>query len=144
MQTQSSSAPLALQLQCPCTPGKVFATPATLKRHRESQKHRAFASGEEIRQLRADLAAAENRCRELERTVQQLIAQPRRRRVTERVKKQVAADQQWKCSLCESVLSSAFQVDHVRPLWQGGTNERDNLTALCANCHALKTQQEAA
>ena len=137
------AAPLALRLECPCTPGKTFASAATLKRHRESQRHRAFARGEEVRQLRADLAAAENRCRELERTVQELIAQPRRRRVTERVKKQVAVDQEWRCSDCGSVLSSAFQVDHVRPLWQGGSNDRDNLAALCANCHALKTQREA-
>ncbi len=141
---RQAAAALAMRLQCPCTPGKLFASAATLKRHGQSQRHRAFLRDEEVRQLRADLAAAENRCRELECTVQQLIAQPRRRRVTERVKKQVAAEQQWRCSGCDDVLTSAFQVDHVRPLWQGGSNERDNLTALCANCHALKTQHEAA
>ena len=129
-------------LKCPCTPGKVFASAATLRKHQTSQRHRTWELGEENRRLRADLVAAENRCRELERTVQQLIAQPRRRRVTERVKKQVAASQDWRCSACSSLLSSAYQVDHIVPLWKAGTNERENLTALCPNCHALKTQKE--
>lgn len=135
-------AALVQRLECPCTSGKVFASAATLRKHQTTQRHRVWALGDENRILRADLVAAENRCRELERTVQQLIDQPRRRRVTERVKKQVAADQGWKCSVCDCLLSSAYQIDHIVPLWQCGSNERDNLTAMCANCHALKTQRE--
>jgi 5-methylcytosine-specific restriction endonuclease McrA len=138
----SRGAAVVPRLECPCTPQKRFASEATLRKHRESQRHRAWELSEENHRLRADLTAAENRCRELEHTVQQLIAQPRRRRVTERVKKQVAADQEWKCSACHSVLTSAYQVDHITPLWRGGSNERDNLTALCPNCHAIKTQAE--
>ena len=138
----SQACMLVARLTCPCIPTKVFASQATLRKHHESQRHRNWELKQENRRLRADLTAAENRCAELERTVQQLIAQPRRRRVTERVKKQVAADQGWKCSHCDTVLSSAYQVDHVTALWRGGTNDRCNLTALCANCHALKTQNE--
>lgn len=136
------TAALVQRLECPCTPGKIFVSATTLRKHQTSQRHSAWALGEENRRLRADLVAAENRCRELEHMVQQLMAQPRRRRVTERVKKQVAADQEWKCSMCKYVLSSAYQIDHINPLWKGGSNDRDNLTALCPNCHALKTQQE--
>ena len=139
---QSVATAIVHRLECPCTPEKVFASVATLRRHHTSQRHKVWMLREDNRRLRADLAAAENRCRELERTVQQLIAQPRRRRVTERVKKQVAADQEWKCSSCSCLLSSAYQIDHIVPLWKTGSNERENLTALCANCHALKTQRE--
>jgi 5-methylcytosine-specific restriction endonuclease McrA len=138
------AAALVQRLECPCVPGKIFARAASLRKHQTSQRHRAWALSVENRRLRVDLVAADNRCRELETIVQQLIAQPRRRRVTERVKKQVAADQQWKCSTCDCLLSSAYQVDHIIPLWKAGSNERDNLTALCPNCHALKTQLEAA
>ena len=37
----------------------------------------------------------------------------------------------------------AAQVDHITPLGEGGTNEKANLQALCACCHALKSLAEA-
>ena len=133
---------LSQRLECPCVPGKCFASVSTLQKHKRSQKHQFWELCEENRQLRADVKAAENYCAKLEQTIQELISQPPRRRVTERVKKLVAAEQLWKCARCSDVLTSAYQVDHVTPLWQGGSNNRDNLAALCANCHAIKTQTE--
>lgn len=65
------------------------------------------------------------------------------RRTPEPVKKQVAARQCWKCYTCEEMLQSSFQVDHTIPLWAGGKDDESNLTALCANCHSIKTQNEA-
>lgn len=134
---------LACRLTCECTPGKTFASAATLRKHQMSQRHGVWELRRENKELRAQLAAAENRRRELERTVHMLATQPRKRRVTERVKKQVAAGQQWKCGDCGALLSSAYQIDHIAPLWRGGSNDADNLRALCSNCHSLKTQREA-
>lgn len=57
--------------------------------------------------------------------------------------KVVAARQQWRCSECSSLLPAAFQVDHTVPLWKGGPNTIANATAMCASCHASKTQLEA-
>lgn len=37
----------------------------------------------------------------------------------------------------------AVYVDHVIPLWCGGTNANDNLEGLCAECHRRKTSAEA-
>ena len=37
----------------------------------------------------------------------------------------------------------AAQLDHITPLCEGGTDYRDNLQALCACCHALKSAAEA-
>jgi len=31
------------------------------------------------------------------------------------------------------------QLDHIKPLWAGGSNDPSNLQAVCACCHALKT-----
>jgi hypothetical protein len=67
-----------------------------------------------------------------------------KRAVSEALKKQVAAGQGWRCATCTQLLPAAFQVDHVMPLAVGGSNEAHNLAALCANCHADKTQTEAA
>ena len=37
----------------------------------------------------------------------------------------------------------AAQVDHIRPVCEGGSDDRPNLQALCACCHALKSAAEA-
>lgn len=34
------------------------------------------------------------------------------------------------------------QVDHIQPLFFGGSNHEANLQALCPNCHREKTQTE--
>ena len=37
------------------------------------------------------------------------------------------------------MLTAWFEVDHVRSLESGGTNDVSNLVALCRNCHGKKT-----
>ena len=48
------------------------------------------------------------------------------------------------CVKCESKgrITAATEVDHVIPLHQGGTDDFDNLQALCHDCHAEKTATE--
>ena len=60
------------------------------------------------------------------------------------MKKRVAAGQGWRCAACTSLLPATFQVDHAVPHAVGGGDDPQNLRALCANCHAEKTQREAA
>lgn len=61
------------------------------------------------------------------------------RSVSAIVKKIVASNQQWKCGECGVVLDYTYEVDHIVPLFKGGTNKQDNLVALCRNCHGRKT-----
>lgn len=65
------------------------------------------------------------------------------RSLGESEKRVVAARQAWRCSACAMVLPAAFQVDHTVPLHLGGEDTTENCTAMCANCHAAKTQMEA-
>ena len=65
-----------------------------------------------------------------------------KRLLSESVKKIVAARQKWRCSACDCLLPSTYQVDHTIPLCDGGPDDMDNTTAMCPNCHALKTQRE--
>lgn len=65
-----------------------------------------------------------------------------RRHVSESLKKWVAASQGWKCGLCKCTLPACYQVDHKVPLWQLGSNQAENLWALCPNCHGEKTLKE--
>ena len=62
-----------------------------------------------------------------------------KRSVSETKKKYVAAKQGWKCNGCGEQLNHTFQVDHKIDLQFGGTNNVENLAALCNNCHAMKT-----
>lgn len=38
----------------------------------------------------------------------------------------------------------ATEVDHIKPKAKGGTEDDDNLQAICHTCHVDKTQAEAA
>ncbi len=37
----------------------------------------------------------------------------------------------------------AVAVDHIVPKAEGGTDDDDNLEAICKSCHKLKTQEES-
>lgn len=62
-----------------------------------------------------------------------------KRSVSESRKKFVASQQNWTCNHCKSQLDATFEVDHVKELQDGGTNDVSNLVALCRNCHGKKT-----
>jgi len=49
------------------------------------------------------------------------------------------------CEACrERVMPRvAHEVDHIRPLAEGGTDDLDNLRAINRDCHRVKTRQEA-
>jgi 5-methylcytosine-specific restriction protein A len=61
------------------------------------------------------------------------------RNVPESVKKYVAANQYWKCKGCNNLLDETYEIDHILALEDGGTNDLENLQALCRNCHGKKT-----
>ena len=65
-----------------------------------------------------------------------------KRSVSETKKKYVASQQNWICGDCKDQLTAWFEVDHKLRLERGGTNELDNLVALCRNCHGKKTAIE--
>lgn len=65
-----------------------------------------------------------------------------KRSVSETKKKYVAASQKWKCASCGNMLSAWFEVDHIQRVEHGGTNNHNNLVALCRECHGRKTSFE--
>lgn len=67
---------------------------------------------------------------------------PTKRSVSETKKKFVAASQNWKCGHCNNQLDHTFEIDHKLRLEYGGSNDANNLIALCRNCHGRKTASE--
>jgi hypothetical protein len=65
-----------------------------------------------------------------------------KRSVSETKKKYVAASQNWHCKHCHKQLPAWFEVDHVKKLEYGGSNNIENLEALCRDCHGKKTAFE--
>lgn len=65
-----------------------------------------------------------------------------KRNVTGLMKKKVAADQKWTCAHCQQTLDESYEVDHKIALFNGGSNDLENLVALCRNCHGKKTMKE--
>ena len=70
------------------------------------------------------------------------IQKPVKRSVSETKKKFVASQQQWRCGNCKNQLNHTFEIDHKMRLEYGGTNDINNLIALCRNCHGEKTARE--
>lgn len=54
-------------------------------------------------------------------------------------------EQQPLCVRCKSKgrVVAATQVDHAKPLWDGGADTDDNRQGLCDACHDAKTTAEA-
>lgn len=48
------------------------------------------------------------------------------------------------CARCmaNGFVTAATQVDHVQPLFKGGTDADDNLQSLCDPCHDEKTRED--
>ena len=65
-----------------------------------------------------------------------------KRNVSESKKKFIASNQKWRCAHCQNLLDNTYEVDHIVALYRGGTNDLNNLEALCRNCHGKKTFRE--
>jgi 5-methylcytosine-specific restriction endonuclease McrA len=64
------------------------------------------------------------------------------RNVSNLTKKIIASNQGWHCGHCHTQLDFTYEIDHITPLFRGGSNESRNLIALCRNCHGKKTIME--
>ena len=77
-----------------------------------------------------------------ERIVVEPLVRVSRRQLSQRVRYGIAAGQGWQCNVCNDLLTTCFDVDHVVPLCRGGADETWNMQALCVPCHRQKTVDE--
>lgn len=64
------------------------------------------------------------------------------RSISNTIKKQIAGEQGQKCKHCDMTFKNTYEVDHIKPLYLGGDNQRLNLQALCTGCHSEKTSND--
>ena len=74
--------------------------------------------------------------------INQIKPKKQKRNVSEQTKKYVASNQNWRCKNCNVILDASYEVDHIIPLYLGGSNDIKNLRALCRNCHGKKTLED--
>lgn len=58
------------------------------------------------------------------------------------IRNQIRENQNNTCGICKKTITNVFQVDHITAIQFGGTNDIENLMALCCDCHAHKSIQE--
>ena len=66
----------------------------------------------------------------------------KRKRLTAQGRFRVLHEQDFKCALCACKIPLQYHIDHIVPLWNGGTNDRANLQGVCVSCHDEKTGTE--
>lgn len=66
-----------------------------------------------------------------------------RKHISSQVKWQLAKKQGFKCALSGEELEEVFDVDHIVPLANGGTDTFNNLQLLNLTAHRIKTSMEA-
>jgi hypothetical protein len=69
------------------------------------------------------------------------ILKPQRIQIEKESKEQVLERQEHLCNVCSCELGY-YEMDHIIPLASNGTNDIDNLQALCKQCHFDKTSSE--
>lgn len=50
--------------------------------------------------------------------------------------------QRFKCAACKTCVKQKFHVDHVVPLFLGGSNGKENLQILCPTCNVRKNKKD--
>lgn len=65
-----------------------------------------------------------------------------KRSLSESDKKTIACSQRWMCNICNDILPSTYEVDHIVPFSISHNDNYENLQAICNTCHSLKTQKE--
>ncbi|HAV4657514.1 TPA: HNH endonuclease [Acinetobacter baumannii] len=59
-----------------------------------------------------------------------------------RLKQKIHTRDEWTCQCCGRVTMD-LELDHIKNVAQGGTDDEANLQSLCVPCHKEKTQKES-
>lgn len=64
-------------------------------------------------------------------------------RASRQLREQVLSEQPYCYLRYDCCTHIATEVDHIRPKWLNGSDDRSNLAGACEACHKVKSQREA-
>lgn len=65
----------------------------------------------------------------------------KRRALKKGEREMIFMSQKGRCNMCRKYLhENVYDIDHIHPLWDGGSNEFNNLQAICLQCHGIKSR----
>jgi 5-methylcytosine-specific restriction endonuclease McrA len=132
-----------------CICGKGYSHRVSLCVHRKTcQKHQEskLVNNVVMSEMKQRLDKYENEREELKSQISLLLEnqnnkpmKTRRRKITPFLRSKIKESQNHACNICSLPLSEYFQIDHMIALQYGGTDDEQNLQALCCECHAKKS-----
>ena len=141
--------------KCVCGKGylynqSLYVHRKTCEIHRSNKENNTRANKEVTAykdEYQETISTLEKRCKQLEARLEEnkniiTIRHQGRRKLSENTWEEVATRQENKCNQCQVNLTKYYQIDHKTALQFGGTDEFDNLQALCCECHAEKSVLE--
>jgi 5-methylcytosine-specific restriction endonuclease McrA len=66
---------------------------------------------------------------------------PKREPITQEMRNEIIENQAGKCNICDKKMKLA-EIDHILPVSGGGSSKKENLQALCPECHKDKSNDE--
>ena len=63
----------------------------------------------------------------------------KRKQFPSATRNKICSLQKWRCNFCKELFADTFIIDHIVPLFLGGTNAEHNLQAICNSCDRFKT-----
>ena len=70
-----------------------------------------------------------------------MLKKSERKTITEETRKNIISKHNNQCAICKNSKSDIkFEIDHIKPLASGGTNDITNLQPLCKACHKEKNK----
>lgn len=135
---------------CQLIPNEKDALIASLEKQLAAKDEQLKDQREEIKMFEQLLAERFVELREELRQIRKRKQPTQRVHRTEPQRRQIAKRQNWLCAgqQCQEAQTKQelqeYDIDHIIPLHLGGTEEPDNLQALCPGCHRRKTDQERA
>ena len=121
---------------------------ASLEQHLAAKDEQLKDQREEIKMFEQLLAERFIELREELKHIRKRKQPTQRVHRTEPQRREIAKRQNWRCAgqQCREAQTpqelKEYDIDHIIPLQLGGTEEPDNLQALCPGCHRRKTDQE--
>jgi 5-methylcytosine-specific restriction endonuclease McrA len=133
---------------CKLIPDEKDARIATLEQQLADRDEQLKEQREEIKMFEQLLAERFSELREEVKQLRKRKQPVQRVHRTEPQRRKIAKRQNWLCAgeQCREAQPNQeleeYDIDHIIPLHLGGTEELDNLQALCPGCHRRKTDQE--